>query len=184
MNMKVLTAVDLVAFCITIAAGILAALAGGLGLTRTAVAAGCIAVVAPIVNRIATTSQQKALLRQLGPRSLSSGQRRQLVELLRVGPSFELWVAHNRHEAEPTQFQKQISDALSEAGLKTKYFGGMNNSTVGVEISGDTSPEKTRLMNAFAGARIPFLEIRFTDRQGQHWGLGVWIGSNPGASSG
>ncbi len=174
--MKLLKLIDRTAFLVTVVAGAVAAVAGGFNWTRTAVVAGCIAVIAPIVNRVTNARQQKAM----GPRSLSTKQHQQLIESLRAVPTFELWVAHNRQEAEPSQYHKQLFDALTEAGLKTKWYGGMNNTTVGIEISGTPSPEKTHLMNAFTAAHIPFLPIEFTDAAGQHWGLTVWIGSNPG----
>lgn len=181
--MNLLKIIDRAAFSVTVCAGAVAAIAGGFNWTRIAVVAGCIAVIAPIVNRIATAGQQKALLDQLGPRSLSSGQRERLIRSLRLGAPFQLWVAHNRNEAEPSHFHKQFFDAFNEAGLSAQWFGGMTNTTVGIEISGPPSAEKTRLMEAFNVASIPFLAIEFTDPGGKNWCLAVWIGVNPGPSS-
>ncbi|WP_445145080.1 hypothetical protein [Dyella sp. Tek66A03] len=181
--MNLLKIVDRTAFSVSVIAGITAAMASGLGWTKTAVAAGCITVIAPIINRIATARQQRVLLKQLGPRSLTSKQRLRLIESLRLGASFHLVVAHNRHEAEPSNFHKQIFDALSEAGLQTNWFGGMTNTTVGVEISGIPSAEKTRLMAAFVAAEIPFLPIEFTDAGADKRGIEVWIGVNPGPAA-
>lgn len=181
--MNLLKIIDRAAFSITVAAGAVAAMAGGFNWPRTAVVAGCIAVIAPIVNRMTTARQQTVLLDQLGPRSLSTKQRERLIGSLRTGAPFQLWVAHNRQEAEPSHFHKQIFDAFKEAGLNTQWFGGMTNTTVGIEISGDPSAEKTRLMDAFTAANIPFLPIEFTDSGGKNWGLAVWIGVNPGPSS-
>lgn len=144
---------------------------------------GCaVAAVAPIVNRIVSGR----ILLQLGPRSLTKTQRKILIEKLRTGLSFKLWVAVNRHEAEPSEYHRQIYEALTEASLQTQYFGGMTNSTRGVEISGQPSPEKTLLMAAFSAARIPFVDIVFTDAQDPDQGfggVGVWIGVNPGLVS-
>jgi hypothetical protein len=73
--MKMLKTIDLVALRISIAAGLAAAVAGGSGWALIAVIAGCVEVIALFVNRTATSRQNRALLTQLGPRSLSSTQR-------------------------------------------------------------------------------------------------------------
>ncbi|WP_394065437.1 hypothetical protein [Alcaligenes sp. WGS1538] len=178
--MKILSTIDRVIFFVSVTAGATAAIAGGFGWTYTAVIAGCIAAAAPIVNRITATKQHEKLLADIGPRTLSAGQRKQLVQSLKQGPAFEVWIAHNRHEGEPANYHSQIFGAFEEAGFSPKWFGGMTNTTIGIEISGDSTPEKTRLMNAFAAADIPFLPITLTGREADHWKLAVWIGSNPG----
>jgi hypothetical protein len=141
---------------------------------------GCaLAAIAPIVNRIVSGR----ILLQLGPRSLTKMQRKILIEKLRAGSLFTLWVAFNRHEAEPSEYRRQIDEAFTEAGLQTQYFGGMSNSTKGIEISGQPSAEKVLLMSAFSAARIPFVDVLFTDAPdpGEGFGIvGVWIGVNPG----
>jgi hypothetical protein len=173
--MKMIRFVDRAAFYVTVAAGTVGAIAGAYNWSRAAIAAGCIAGLAPIVNRITAAREQK----MKGPRSISPKQRERLIKRLRNSPLFKVWVCHNREESEPSQFHEQISDALKEAGLDVHWFGGMNNKTVGIEIAGSVSPEKTLLMAAFTAAGIPFLEVEFTDDQGKFWGLSVWIGSNP-----
>lgn len=141
---------------------------------------GCaVAAIAPIVNRIVSG---RTLL-QLGPRSLAKTQRKILIEKLRTGLPFTLWVAFNREEAEPSEYRHQIDEALTEAGLQTQYFGGMTNATKGIEISGQPSPEKTLLMAAFSAARIPFVEVVFADAKDSEKGfgiVGIWIGVHPG----
>ena len=179
MRMKWLVRLDVGAFVLSVAAGSTAAVAGWRHWSGLALFAGCVAVIAPIVNRVIAGRQQKALLELLGPRRLSAEQRRRLISSLKAGPTFSVWVAHNRREAEPSQLHNQIYQALAEAGLQAKWFGGMNNATVGIEISGPPSPDKTRLMDAFTAAAIPFLPIEFSDPSGEHWGLAIWIGSNP-----
>lgn len=181
-TMKSLRLIDVGAFTVSIIAGSVAAIAGGAGWTSTAVVSGCIAALSPIVNRVVTSRQHADLLSQLGPRKLSPRQRAILVERLRAGSSFKVWVAHNRLEAEPSQFHKQIADTLTAAGLDVEWFGGMNNSSVGIEIAGTPSPEKTRLLEAFSLAKIPFRVIEFSDPGGQYFGLSIWIGSKPSPS--
>jgi hypothetical protein len=171
--MKLVKFVDGTAFYVTVAAGTVGALAGAYNWTNAAVAAGCVAAIAPILNRITATREEKTR----GPRSVSEKQRKLLVETL-LGCSFKVWVCHNRHEAEPSEFHAQLFQVLKEAGLDPQWYGGMNNKTVGVEIGGEPSTEKSMLMHAFRKASIPFVEVEFTDDPG-HWGLSIWIGSNP-----
>lgn len=172
--MKLLNFVDRTAFYVAVAAGTAGAVAGAYNWSKTAVAAGCVAAIAPILNRLTAAREQK--LR--GPRSLSSRQRLQLLKTLQ-GSAFKVWVCHNRHEAEPAKFHSQLFEILKEAGLDAQWFGGMTNNTVGVEIAGVPSPDKSILMQAFHQAGIPFLEVQFTDDPTNHWGLSIWIGTNP-----
>jgi hypothetical protein len=172
--MKLLNFVDRTAFYVTVTAGTVGALAGAYNWSNTAIAAGCVAAIAPILNRLTAAQEQKAR----GPRALSMKQRQQLSKMLH-GSTFKVWVCHNRHEAEPSKFHAQLFEALKETGLDTQYFGGITNSTDGIEIAGQPSPEKSLLMKAFRAAGIPFQEVVFTDDHGNHWGLSVWIGTNP-----
>lgn len=172
--MKLLKFVDRIAFYITVAAGAFGAVAGARNWTNAAVTAGCVAAIAPILNRVTAAWDNK--LR--GPRSLSNKQRLRLTQVLQ-GCSFKVWVCHNRHEAEPSEFHSQLFEALKEAGLDAQWFGGMTNSTVGIEIGGVPSPDKAVLMQAFRTAGIPFLNVQFSDDPTNHWGLSIWIGTNP-----
>nr|WP_315525796.1 hypothetical protein [uncultured Achromobacter sp.] len=180
MKLNLLTTLDRMTFVASVAAGIIAAVAGATGWTATAVIAGCVAAVAPIANRLAAAKQHQKLLADIGPRTLLEHQRKRLVEFLQSGPSFDVWIAHNRREGEPASYHAQIFDAFKAAGFDPKWFGGMTNTTIGIEISGAPSDEKARLMGAFTAAGIPFLPIVFTDKEGERWKLAVWIGSNPG----
>lgn len=177
--MKLWKVIDRVAFLATVFAGTLAAFAGGYGWAITAVVAGCIAAVGPIVNRIAAARLNRRLMSQLEARSLTPKQREHLVEALQGQPRMSIWVCHNRHEAEPSAFQRQVSEALEAAGHEAKYFGGMTNAQAGIEISGDPTPEKQLLMTALARAGIPFTNIVLTDDRSGHWGLAIWIGTKP-----
>jgi hypothetical protein len=172
--MKLLNFVDRSAFYVTVAAGTVGALAGAYNWSNTAVAAGCVAAIAPILNRVTAAREQK----MRGPRSLSDKQRQQLLGALQ-GCSFKVWVCHNMEEAEPSAFHAQLFEMLKQAGLDPQWFGGMTNKTVGVEIAGEPSPDKAVLMQAFRKADIPFQEVAFTDDHGKSWGLSVWIGTNP-----
>lgn len=164
---------DRLAFIVTVIAGAIAAVAGWYSWQITAVVAGCTAAVVPIINRL--TAKRIA-----GPRSLSPRQRNTLIESLRSSPTFELWVSHNMEEAEPSALHAQLIETLSSAGLETKWYGGMTNKTIGLQISGEPSLEKARLMKAFKLARIPFQEVIFTDATSFN-GVGIWIGQNRGA---
>jgi len=171
--MKLLNFVDRTAFYVTVAAGTAGAVAGAYNWSNTAVAAGCIAAITPILNRITAAREQK-----MRSRVLSDKQREQLLKELQ-GCVFKVWVCHNREEAEPSAFHAQLFEVLKQVGLDPQWFGGMTNKTVGIEIGGEPSPEKSVLMQAFRKAGIPFQEVEFTDDQGKLWGLSIWIGTNP-----
>ncbi|MDN7905230.1 hypothetical protein QZM18_14040 [Burkholderia diffusa] len=148
---------DKLAFIVSVSSGTVAAVAGGYSWTRTAIAAGCIAAVTPIINR--WTSGKLAF----APRMLSTRQAAALQTELRKGPSFSLWLNHNRHEDEPAAFHAQLYDALTAAGLDVKWFGGLTNSTTGIEVGGPDIPEKVRIMNALKSAKIKFTNVQYTD---------------------
>ena len=120
------------------------------------------ATATPIVNRFATSRLDRDLMSQLEARSLTPKQREQLVQALEGQARMSIWACHNRHEAEPSAFQRQVPEALEVPGHKAKYFGGMTNAQAGIEISGDPAPEKKLLMAALAGAAIPFTNIVLT----------------------
>jgi hypothetical protein len=56
--------------------------------------------------------------------------------VLSKGAAFKVWVAHNWQEAEPAAFHAQICNASKAGGLEIMCFGGMSNSTTGIELSG------------------------------------------------
>lgn len=149
--------VDKFAFTISVTSGVVAALAGGYGWIRTAVVAGCLAAIAPIVNR--WTSARLAF----APRVLSDLQCAVLKAELSKGPSFSIWLNHNRQEGEPAAFHEQLNAALKDAGLDVKWYGGLTNATTGIEIGGPDIPEKARIMKAFRTAKIKFTNVTYTD---------------------
>lgn len=148
---------DKLAFIVSVSSGAVAAVAGGYSWTWTAVAAGCIAAVTPIVNR--WTSGRLAF----APRMLSTRQVAALQTELRKGPSFSLWLNHIRQEGEPAAFHAQLCDAMTAAGLDVKWFGGLTNSITGIEVGGPDIPEKARIMNALKSAKIKFTNVQYTD---------------------
>ncbi|MDE1006524.1 MAG: hypothetical protein OSB38_12745 [Paraburkholderia fungorum] len=148
---------DKLAFIVSVSSGAVAAVAGGYSWTRTAVAAGCIAAVTPIINR--WTSGRLAF----APRMLSTRQVAALQTELRKGPSFSLWLNHNRQEGEPAAFHAQLYDVMKAAGLDVKWFGGLTNSITGIEVSGPDISEKVRIMNALKSAKIKFTNVQYTD---------------------
>lgn len=155
--MSAVKLLDKLAFIVSVSSGAVAAVAGGYSWKRTAVAAGCIAAVTPIINR--WTSGQLVF----ATRMLSAKQVATLQTELRKGPSFSLWLNHNREEGEPAAFHAQLHDAMKAAGLDVKWFGGLTNAITGIEVSGPDIPEKVRIMNAFKSAKIKFTNVDYTD---------------------
>lgn len=149
--------IDRLAFFVTVASATVSAVAGGYGWPRIAVASGCIAAVIPIINRWASGHLTFA------PRVLSDRQAVALQSALRNGPSFSLWLNHNREEGEPAALHAQLNRALTESGLDVKWYGGLTNAICGIEISGPDTPEKIRVMRAFKAAKIKFTNVQYTD---------------------
>lgn len=171
--MSAIQRLDRVAFAITVVSALVAAAAGGYGWTTTAIISGCIAAIAPIVNRIASNRA----LAPLQARTLTQKQCAKLAEKLREGPSFKVFVAHNRHEAEPAAYHAQFCEALKTGGLQITWFGGMTNTTVGIELSGPETQDKQRLMSALDAANVKYLPVVFTDDpECKRNGIALWIG--------
>jgi hypothetical protein len=173
-NMNAIQLLDRIAFGITVVSALVSAAAGAYGWTNVAVISACIAAVAPIVNRIASNRA----VAPLQARSLTQKQRAKIAEVLRQGIPFKVWVAHNRHEAEPAAYHAQFCEALKEGGLDITWFGGMSNSTIGVEVSGPETPDKQRLMKALDTAGVRYQPVGFSDDPecNQH-GVAIWIGT-------
>lgn len=155
--MSAIKLLDKLAFIVSVSSGAVAAIASGYSWTRTAVVAGCIAAVTPIINR--WTNGRLAFAR----RTLSTRQVAALQAELRKGPSFSLWLNHNRHEGEPAAFHAQLCEAMKSAGLDVKWFGGLTNAITGIEVGGPDIPEKVRVMNALKAAKIKFTSVQYTD---------------------
>lgn len=171
--MSAIQILDRVAFVTAVVSAAVSAAAGGYGYTKTAVISGCIAAVAPIVNRIASNRAMEPLQ----ARMLTPKQRSLIAEKLRDGPPFKVWVAHNRHEAEPAAYHAQLFETLKAGGLDTTWFGGMTNTTIGVELSGPETPDKQRLMSALDAAGVKYQPVVFTDDpQSERHGIALWIG--------
>ncbi len=164
---------DRVAFTTTVVSASVAAAAGAYGWTKTAVVSGCIAAIAPIVNRIASNRA----LTPLQARALTPKQCQKIAKELREGPPFKVWIAHNRHEAEPAAYHAQLCEALKAGGADITWFGGMTNTTIGVELSGPETPDKQRLMSALDAAGVKYQPVVFTDDpQSERHGIALWIG--------
>lgn len=155
--MSTVKLIDRFAFIVAVSSASVSAVAGGYGWTRTAVASGCIAAVIPIINRWTSGHLTFA------PRVLSNKQAAALQAELRNGPSFSLWLNHNREEGEPAAFHAQLNDALKAAGLDVKWYGGLTNATSGIEIGGPDIPEKILIMKAFKAAKIKFTNVQYSD---------------------
>lgn len=171
--MSAIQVLDRVAFATTVVSASVSAAASSYGYTKTAVISGCIAAIAPIVNRIASN-------RALAPfqaRVLTPKQCLKIAEKLREGPPFKLWLAHNRQEAEPAAYHAQFCEALKAGGLDITWFGGMTNTTIGVELSGPETPDKRRLMSALNAAGVKHQPVVFSDDpQSERHGIALWIG--------
>lgn len=198
-------AVDRSSFGVTVAAGLVAAFAGGYGWTDTAIISGIVAASAPIVGRIATnrlaaaedlrTSEAIASANEraeaavsalqetrtrLAPRQLSAEQSATIASTLNSHEPFKVTIAHNRHEAEPGAFHAQMIEAFKAGGIEVSWFGGMTNSTVGIEVSGPDSPQKAAVMGALSAAGIDFLPVECSDDPEGRRGVEIWIGVHPG----
>jgi hypothetical protein len=164
---------DRAAFATTVVSASVSAAAGGYGYTKMAVISGCLAALAPIVNRIASNRA----LAPLQARALTLKQRQKIAEKLHEGPPFKVWVAHNREEAEPAAYHAQFCEALKEGGMDITWFGGMTNTTIGIELSGPETPDKQRLMSALGAAGVKYQPVVFTDDpQSERHGIALWIG--------
>ncbi len=164
---------DRVAFAASVVSASVSAAAGGYGWTKTAVVSGCIAALAPIVNRIASNRA----VASIKPRVLKPKQCREIAETLREGPPFKVWVAHNRQEAEPAAYHAQFCEALKAGGLDITWFGGMTNTTVGVEVSGPETPEKRRLMSALDAASVKYQAVvLIDDPESKRHRIALWVG--------
>lgn len=187
--MKRLRTMDTVAFWISVAAGLAAAIAGALGLVVMSVISGCVAAGTPVLTRAINRREQQQLtdrlasqaniLAQLADRTLTHSQAAKLIAVLQEGDPFDVWICFNRHEVEPSRFREELVNAFQAAGFNPKYFGGMTNSTVGVEVAGDETEEKRRLMRALTAAGIPHLGVHFADDVEGRWSPSIWVGIKP-----
>lgn len=171
--MSTIQFLDRVAFATTVVSASVSAAAGGYGWTKTAVICGCIAAIAPIVNRIASN---RALV-PLSARTLTLGQHKKIAAKLSEGASFKVWVAHNRFEAEPAAYHAKLCAALKDGGLDITWFGGMTNTTIGLELSGPETADKQRLMSALDAAGVRYQPVFFTDDpNSERHGVALWVG--------
>lgn len=171
--MTALQIFDRVAFATTVVSASVSAAAGAYGYSKAAVIGGCVAAIAPIVNRIASNRA----LAPLQARALTPKQCQKIADELREGPPFKVWVAHNRHEAEPAAYHAQFCEALKAGGLDITWFGGMTNTTIGIELSGPETPDKQRLMRALGAADVKYQPVVFTDDpKSERHGVALWIG--------
>lgn len=191
-------------FAISVSSALVAAVAGGVGAIEVAIGAGCVAAVSPIISRIlanrsfsadrtrletqifesdeiARTAQADlaALKNRLQARRLSPHQKSTIAQTLSSGIIFPIRVNHNRHEAEPAAFSDDLRDALTMATFAPGWFGGMTNSTVGIEVSGTQSEEKSRLLLALSNAEIDHLNVTFSDDPEGRRGIEIWVGVHP-----
>lgn len=173
LKMSAIQVLDRIAFTTTVVAALISAVAGATGNAVVAVISGGIAAIAPIINRMASNHA----MAPLQARSLTPKQIQKIAEKLKEGPPFKMWVAHNRHEAEPAAYHAQFCEAFKEAGIDITWYGGMTNTTIGVELSGPESPEKHRLINALKAAKVKFQPVIFTDDpDNKRHGIALWIG--------
>lgn len=179
MDRNTLVGLERVVFWISVAAGLSAAVAGAYGWSKIAVATGCLAAVAPIVARFLSARERSILLAQLVDRSLTEDQASRLIAVLKQGKPFEVWICCNRREVEPVRFHGEMTSAFRQAGFEPKYFGGMTNTTVGVEVAGHPTEEKERLMAALVAAGVPHENVFLSDDPQGLWSPSIWIGIKP-----
>lgn len=184
-----LRTVDNIVFWISVSAGLAAAIAGALGWVMMAVITGCLAAGAPVVTRAINSREQQQLtdrlaaqagiLAQLADRTLTQSQAANLISVLQEGNPFDVFICVNRHEVEPSRFREELAEAFQVAGFNPQYSGAMTNSTVGVEVAGDDSEEKRRLLRALTAAGIPHVNIHFPDDPEGKWSPSIWVGLKP-----
>lgn len=192
-------------FVLSVISGIIAAVAGGNGWAVTSVVAGCLAAISPIAGRYAghklaiaaeaaadakiVAAEQRAaeardeldaLHQKLMPRRLTAEQMSEIASGLKAIQPFKVTVSHNRHEAEQKEIHGQLCDALRDGGLDVTWFGGMTNSTSGIEISAPDNADKKLLMAILQKAGLSFLNVNFTDDPEGKRGVEIWVGTHPG----
>lgn len=171
--MSAIKIIDRLAFSATIVSGAVAAISGGFGWAKTAIVSGCLAALFPILNRIASNRA----FAPFEPRTLTLSQRNKISKILRQGPTFDVWVAHNRQEAEPSAYHAKLCEALKDGGINVNWFGGMSNNSVGLELSGPENSDKARLCAALDAARVKYQPIILADdTENKRFGIALWVG--------
>lgn len=194
-------------FVLSVISGIVAAIAGGSGWAISSVVAGCLAAAAPIAGRYAShalaaaaetaankkissaeqratdaTIQLEVMRNRLAPRRLTDAQIKSLLYDMSNIPTINIGVNFNRHEAEPQTLHSQIYDTLKQSGHNARWFGGMNNNTSGIEVTGIHNEEKVYVMASLSRAGIPFRNVIHTDDPEGKRGVEIWVGAHPGLS--
>lgn len=105
-------------------------------------------------NAVAATARLETLKLQekMAWRRLAETQSAALHEAL-AGQSFEVWTSWVGNDPEATLFRNEIDKALTNAGLKTKYFSGWEMA-LGLKIAGPDTASKAKLIDAFNRAGL------------------------------
>ncbi|NTY40046.1 hypothetical protein [Burkholderia diffusa] len=119
--------------------------------------------------------EQERLKAQMAWRRVSLAQARQLAIALK-GKSIELWLTFVGADPESTVFREDINQALTAAGLKTKFFSGYERA-VGLTLNGGTPEQRIALMHAFHAAGLPLVESAEPGRMKGE--LEILVGTKP-----
>ena len=114
----------------------------------------------------------------LADRHLSAEQSAILAKDLATLPH-GLWISHDRQNPEAAAFHAEIFAAFEAAGIKPKWFGGINSRVVGILVTGKDTRAKRHLIGALRKANLSF-EVEGEDPKFFDGKLGLVIGSRPG----
>lgn len=128
-------------------------------------------------ERTAVLEKEGAQLREAAAwRSITLAKYNSLKNAL-AGQHFEVWTSWVGADPEATKYRMEIDEALTDAGLKTKYFSGWERA-VGLQITNVPGQEHNTLIAAFSAARISFVSVPPMTQMmaGQ---LAIIVGSKP-----
>jgi hypothetical protein len=107
-------------------------------------------------NALAATAGLETIRLQakMAWRRVTPEQKNALIQSLK-GSRFEVWTSFVGQDPEATIFRNELDQALTEAGLRTKYFSGWEVA-IGLKVVGPDSDEKRRIVEAFSKAGFQF----------------------------
>ncbi|HVJ76956.1 MAG TPA: hypothetical protein VM620_03930 [Hyphomicrobium sp.] len=148
--------------------------AGSAALTANAEAAKANEAAAKAQERAAVLEKQAAdarldlekLRQNMAWRRITPQQHDKLVQALK-GEKFRVWVTFVGRDPESSVFREDIAATLKDAGLETVYFSGWAQA-VGLAISEQpASPERDKLISAFAAAGLPLVVAKINAMGGE-----------------
>ena len=120
--------------------------------------------------------EQEKLKAQMAWRRVSPGQAQVLVQSLAAMALETCWVTFVGDDPEATVFREDINQALTAAGVKTKFFSGYARA-VGLTVRGGSSADRGKLVKAFTAAGLLVLNSSEPGFSGNQ--LEVLVGTKP-----